>query len=69
MNEVITRVANNIRKLRKQSGITQKEAAKRAGVSITYWHKVEKADYKPSVKVLVKMAEVLDVDIVKLFEV
>lgn len=62
-------ISNNIKKLRKKNGMTQKELAERVGISISYLSKIEAANCNKSfsLHVLFDIAEALNVDIKELF--
>ena len=48
-------------RIRKAAGITQQEAAARAGVSQSYWSEVERGVWSLSVETLMKVAKALGV--------
>jgi transcriptional regulator with XRE-family HTH domain len=54
-------VNDNIRRYRKQTGMTQEETAQKAGISRTYYADVERGRYNPSLPVLKKIAAALGV--------
>lgn len=49
---------------RKASGLTQKEAAEKAGISLRYYQSIEAGQYWPTHEVLLKIAETLGKSIV-----
>jgi len=52
-----------VRELRKRTGISQREAAKKVGIDFTYLSKIESGIVlPPSEKVITKLAKVLDAD-------
>lgn len=52
-----------VRQLRKQAGISQREAAQKVGIDFTYLSKIESGIMPPpSEKVIIKLAKVLDAD-------
>lgn len=61
------RVARNLRRLRREKGISQEDLADRAGVNRNYPGLLEREQYAASVDVLEKLAAALDVDPVELF--
>jgi len=54
-------VGTNINRLRVAKGITQEEAAHRAGIDLTYWGGIERGRRNPSLLVLVRIADTLSV--------
>jgi len=54
---------NNIANIRKQKGLTQMELAELVGVNRFHISKIERGKRSPSVKLLVKIANVLGVPI------
>lgn len=54
-------VGQNVRRLRKARGLTQEELAYGAGIDTRYVGGIERGEENPSVAVLVRIAEVLDV--------
>ncbi len=61
------RVARNLRRLRRDKGISQEDLADRAGVNRNYPGLLEREQYAASVDVLEKLAAALDVDPVEFF--
>ena len=59
-----------IRKLRKKKNMTQRELAVAAGVDYSYISKIEnnRLDYTPSIKTILRIANVLDVDELELLD-
>lgn len=57
-----------IKELRKNRGLSQEELAEKADVSSKYLSRIEMGQYFPSMDVLIKLADVLNVDIKDLFE-
>ena len=55
-------VAANIRRIRKEKGISQEELADRAGVNRNYVGMVERCENAPTVDLLEKFAEALGVE-------
>ena len=55
-------VARNLRRLRHEKRLTQEELADRSGLSARYIGSVERAQMSPSVTVLGRIAEALEVD-------
>lgn len=52
-------VGTNIRKMRKERGLTQAELAEKAGISRSYFADIEKDYYNPSLESLQKIASAL----------
>lgn len=59
----LTSLANNVKKLRKQAGLSQEELAFQCDIDRTYISKVERGVANPSLLILVKIAETLNVRI------
>lgn len=55
-------VATNLRRLRRQHGLSQEELADRAGINRNYVGMLEREENAASLDVLEKLAEVLKVD-------
>jgi transcriptional regulator with XRE-family HTH domain len=64
---VIAYVAANVRRARLRRGLTQEELAEAAGVDLTYLQRIERGTANPSVRVLVSIANALDVPPSRLF--
>lgn len=60
---------DNIKRLRKQKGWSQTELAEQIGSHPSHVNRIETGKYKPSVDVLVKLADVFDVSLDALFRV
>jgi len=58
---------NNIAKIRKRKGLTQMELAELVGVNRFHISNIERGKSLPSVKLLIKIANVLDVSLNDLF--
>ena len=58
-----TSLANNVKKHRKQAGLSQEELAFQCDIDRTYISKVERGVANPSLLILVKIAETLNVRI------
>ena len=61
------RLGKRIAAARKRANITQREAAKRAGITAVYLCWVEKGKYTPGIRRVEKLAEVLGVKVAELF--
>jgi transcriptional regulator with XRE-family HTH domain len=60
-NEIKDTIAKNLSKARKESRYTQKEVAKKAGLNMNYYAKVERGTSTPSLKTLKKIAKAFKV--------
>ena len=60
------RVARNLRRLRAERGLTQEEVAQRAGLNRNYVGMIEREENAPTVDILERLADVLQVDAVAL---
>lgn len=60
-------VAKNLRRLRREKGVSQEELADRAGLNRNYPGLLEREQYAATVDVLEKLATALDVDPVEFF--
>lgn len=66
--DVHTRIGWNLRRLRKEREITQEDFATDSGFDRGYISGVERGVRNPSVKVLVRIADALKVDVAELFD-
>ncbi len=66
--DACTLVARNIRRLRVMTGLSQEALAVDAEIDRTYVSRLERELENPSVKVLARIADALDVDIRDLFD-
>lgn len=57
------RLATNIRSLRESKGIAQERLAWEAGVDRSYCGKIERGQANPSLNVLCRMADLLEVEV------
>lgn len=64
-----TRIAWNLRRIRTLRGITQENLAVDANVDRTAISGIERTDYNPSVDLLEKLADALNVDVLELLAV
>lgn len=64
-----TRIAWNLRRIRTLRGITQENLAVDANVDRTAISGIERADYNPSIDLLDKLADALQVDVLDLLAV
>jgi transcriptional regulator with XRE-family HTH domain len=65
-DQLLQHLATNIKARRKELGITQEILALDAGIDRTYISQIERGISNPSLLVLVKVAEILDVEVVEL---
>jgi len=56
------------KKKRKEKGISLEELGQKTGINRVQLGKLEKGEYTPSIKQLEKISEVLDIDILSLYE-
>lgn len=61
-------LGNNIRRYRLRKGLTQEQLSQVSGVSEAYLSKLEAGKRNPTVGVLIKIADILGVEIEKLFQ-
>ena len=59
----------NIKEKREQLGISQKELAKKVGISQSFLCDIEQGRCKPSIDTAVKLAKVLKIKDIKFFDV
>lgn len=62
-------LANNVRRLRKVVGLSQEELAFQCEIDRTYISKVERGVANPSLLILARIAEVLEVSIEELVKI
>jgi transcriptional regulator with XRE-family HTH domain len=62
------RLAANLRRLRQSKGIAQERLAWEAGVDRSYCGKIERGEANPSLNVLCRMADLLEVDVSALLQ-
>lgn len=61
-------MARNLRRLRAERGLTQEEVAQRAGLNRNYVGMIEREENAPTVDILERLAEVLQVDAIALLD-
>lgn len=59
--------AANVRRFRNDRGLTQEQLGEKAGISSTYVSKVERLVSSPTLDIIVKIAEALDISPAELF--
>ncbi len=67
MSKVAENLGHRIRAFRKENGISQEELAFKSSISTTYLGQIERAEKSPTVEVLDKLANALDISIYDLF--
>lgn len=67
MNSLRKTVRTNLRRLRREQGLTQKELSEACGFSRSYVNKIESGERSPSLQTLEHLAAQLGVDPVQLF--
>jgi transcriptional regulator with XRE-family HTH domain len=60
--DIRTRLGRNVRRLREEKGWSQEDYADRAGIHRTYVSDIERGRRNPTVTVVEKLANALDVD-------
>ncbi|MDP3209515.1 MAG: helix-turn-helix transcriptional regulator [Rhodoglobus sp.] len=65
--ELRHRLGTNVRRLRESAQLSQEELAFRAGMHVTYLSGVENGRRNPSLGIIVRLANALDIDPVELF--
>jgi transcriptional regulator with XRE-family HTH domain len=66
--DVNERLGRRLRHLRKMRGLTQEALGEQAGVAAKYLGSVERGRENPTVRLLARLADALDVDLCDLFE-
>jgi len=61
-----SKIASNVKQLRKAKNITQEELADAAEIDRTYASQIERAIANPSLSILCKIADVFDVELSEL---
>lgn len=57
------RLGDNIKKLRKQKAWSQSELAEKASITLTHVNRLETGKYNPSIDVVLRLAQALDVSL------
>ena len=65
--EIYSVVGKRIREERKNKGLTQEELAEKADMNYKFLNRIERNVSKPSLDMIIKLAEVLDVSFLSLF--
>lgn len=66
-NEVMDSMQNNLKYIRKQKKLTQEQLAQLIGISRPYLSEIERGRTNPSVKITLKIANVLNVPVETIF--
>lgn len=65
--EVYAIIGRRIREERKRIGLTQEELAEKADMSYKFLNRIERNVSKPSLDMIIKLSEVLDIPLLSLF--
>jgi transcriptional regulator with XRE-family HTH domain len=60
-------IGKNIKETREKTDYTQEEIAKKVGVHVNYFARIERGEARPSLKVLEKIAKVLKMELSDIF--
>jgi transcriptional regulator with XRE-family HTH domain len=60
-------VTDKIRKLRETKRLSQQNVADELGLSSSYYARIERGKYDPKLSKLIKLAEILEVDVAEFF--
>ncbi|MHC9542469.1 MAG: helix-turn-helix domain-containing protein [Vulcanimicrobiota bacterium] len=63
MKSINQRIGSQIKELRKNSGLTQEEIAEKTGITPAHFNRIERAHQTPSIDVLERISDILEVDI------
>ena len=66
--EIEAGVKNRVKELRKKRGWTQSEFGEKLGISRQSVHSIEAGKYDPSLPLAFRIADVLGISLVKIFE-
>lgn len=61
-------IGERLRNLRKEKGLTQKEISKRVSMDYSYIGKIERGEQLPSIKMLIRLSEILSMPIGYFFQ-
>lgn len=62
-------LGDRIRILRKAQGLTQQDLGEKTGLNYKFIGEIERGNQNPSIKVLIKIADVLDIEFMELFRI
>lgn len=68
MSEIKQKFGRKLRKIRTRKGLSQEALSKEAGLDRTYVGKIERGEKSPSLDTIEKLADVLDIEIMELFQ-
>jgi transcriptional regulator with XRE-family HTH domain len=68
MKEIMVLFGMRIKELRKNEGLSQEELAERVNISSKYLSRIEMGQHFPSIDTLVRLADVLNVELKDFFE-
>jgi len=66
-NDILTVVGNNLKAARMIKGYDQKQVSEDAKIDKDYYGKIERGEQNFTIKILIKLAKILDVTIEELF--
>ncbi len=66
MRQVNLLVGQNVRKYRKEKGLTQEKLALEAGITSEYVSRIENGKENPTVELLFKISRVLEIELAEL---
>ncbi len=66
-NSTLNKLYNNIKVFRKNKGYSQEKLAEKTGISVDYISLIECGKRTPSVKTIIKISEILEIDVYKFF--
>jgi len=61
-------VASNLRRVRKERGLSQEELALRAGINRNYPGMIERLQHSPTIEMIERLCRVLKIEPAQLFE-
>jgi transcriptional regulator with XRE-family HTH domain len=60
------KIGNNMRMVRRKSGLTQEKAAEKAHLSLRYWQQLESAQKNMTLKTLTLISRTLDISVTEI---
>jgi transcriptional regulator with XRE-family HTH domain len=67
MEKATRRIADRLKTIRLQKGLTQSELAERANINSNYYAKLERGEVTASIPMLERIADTLNIDISEMF--